>query len=350
MKPRVTVLIDTYNHERYIEQALVSAIEQDFPTDECEILVVDDGSTDWTPQIVGKFAPRVKLLRKKNGGQASAFNAAIPEARGELVAFLDGDDWFAPGKISACVGALEQNPSAAAVGHGHYLFREEAGTTEIQVPDRAKFLCASTPQSAIETFNAWRYLLLGALTVRMGVLRQLIPLPEALVFCADAPISMACMAKGVQLIDQPLFYYRHHASNLHAGAEGAKRLKRKLDMNAHAFEAALSLLLQMGTDAETANALVCPTLVSMNRQRLAEFGGSPLRTLRTEMRSFQYEHKDPRLSYLLFKFFVVGASALLLPPRIFYKGRDWYARKDMGRVREQFLVSDGARGRGINAR
>ncbi|MGB6978474.1 MAG: glycosyltransferase, partial [Candidatus Acidiferrales bacterium] len=61
---RVTVLVDTYNHERFIEEALVSVLEQDFPADDTEILVVDDGSTDRTPEIVRKFAPRVRLIRK----------------------------------------------------------------------------------------------------------------------------------------------------------------------------------------------------------------------------------------------------------------------------------------------
>ena len=81
-KSFASVLIDTYNHERFIEQAIVSVLEQDFPATDREIIVVDDGSTDRTPEIVKKFGPRVRLLRKKNGGQASAFNAGIPECKG----------------------------------------------------------------------------------------------------------------------------------------------------------------------------------------------------------------------------------------------------------------------------
>ncbi|MGA8073219.1 MAG: glycosyltransferase, partial [Candidatus Acidiferrales bacterium] len=68
-QPKVTVLIDTYNHERFVERAITSAIEQDFPANEVEILVVDDGSTDSTPTIVKCFAPRVTYLWKQNGGQ-----------------------------------------------------------------------------------------------------------------------------------------------------------------------------------------------------------------------------------------------------------------------------------------
>src|SRR3974377_2361890 len=85
-KPILSVLIHAYNQERYIEQAVISALEQDFPPSDCEILVVDDGSTDRTPDLVQKFVPRVRLLRKTNRGQASAFNAGIAEAHGEAVA------------------------------------------------------------------------------------------------------------------------------------------------------------------------------------------------------------------------------------------------------------------------
>lgn len=70
-----------------------SALQQDFPASEREILVVDDGSADRTPQILAKFASQVRILRKPNGGQASAFNFAIPQCEWEIVAFLDGDDW-----------------------------------------------------------------------------------------------------------------------------------------------------------------------------------------------------------------------------------------------------------------
>src|SRR5438876_2002514 len=117
-RPFVSVLIDTYNHERFIEQAIVSVLEQDFPSSEREIVVVDDGSTDNTPTLVEKFRPQVRYLRKANGGQASAFNVGIPEARGEIVAFLDGDDWWAPAKLSEVVKALGRNPEVGLVGHG----------------------------------------------------------------------------------------------------------------------------------------------------------------------------------------------------------------------------------------
>jgi len=83
-RPFVSVLIDTYNHERFIEQAIRSVLEQDFPASDREIVVVDDGSQDRTPEIIAKFASQVRLVRKANGGQASAFNTGIRNARAKL--------------------------------------------------------------------------------------------------------------------------------------------------------------------------------------------------------------------------------------------------------------------------
>jgi glycosyltransferase involved in cell wall biosynthesis len=78
-KPYVSVLIDTYNHERFIEQAITSVLEQDMSLANVEIIVVDDGSTDRTPEIVRRYEPRVRLIQKSNGGQASAFNLGISQ-------------------------------------------------------------------------------------------------------------------------------------------------------------------------------------------------------------------------------------------------------------------------------
>src|SRR6202451_2783321 len=135
--PAVTVLIDTFNHERFIEEAIVSVLEQDFPATEMEILVVDDGSTDRTPELVRKFAPRVRYARKENGGQASAFNFGIPMAQGEIIAFLDGDDWWAKPKVSKVVQTLSSRPDVGVVGHGIYEVDSDTGRTSATLPEES---------------------------------------------------------------------------------------------------------------------------------------------------------------------------------------------------------------------
>src|ERR1700730_6920327 len=124
--PIVSVLVNTFNHELFIAKALSSVVEQDFfPAAETEIIVVDDGSTDLTPEIVRQFLPRIKFIRKQNGGQVSAVLEGLAHATGEIIAFLDGDDWWAPDKLSKVVDAFDRHPQVAAVGHGYYEGNEQ---------------------------------------------------------------------------------------------------------------------------------------------------------------------------------------------------------------------------------
>ena len=94
----ISVVIPAYNAERWIDAALKSVLNQTGP--KLEVLVIDDGSTDATAQIAGRHRG-VTLLRQPNQGQAAARNAGIRCARGELIAFLDADDLWLPGKLSA---------------------------------------------------------------------------------------------------------------------------------------------------------------------------------------------------------------------------------------------------------
>lgn len=105
-RPLVSVVIPAFNAEATLRETLRSVAAQDYPR--LEILIVDDGSTDSTARIAASFCaaePRARLLRKANGGVASARNHAIAEARGEFVAPIDADDVWHPSKITRQVAA-----------------------------------------------------------------------------------------------------------------------------------------------------------------------------------------------------------------------------------------------------
>ena len=339
MTPLVTALVDTYNHEQYIEQALVSVLEQGLSAADLEILVVDDGSTDRTPDIIQKFAPRVKHLRKKNGGQASAFNAGFAEARGEVIAILDGDDWWADGKLAAVVQALERNSEVAAVGHGYYEFSEKTKVARLQVPEKGTIINLSSREAARGALPAWRFLLMGALTIRRSVLRAIMPLPEEMVFMADTAIQAAAMAMGSLILEQPLFYYRHHAQNLYAAdvndVTNALKLRRRYEMADLVYGRVYEMLVALRVQEEVVSELLDGIWAETRRARLSRFGGNRLQVFQAEMQSFRAEFQNPRMAYRLFKYLVVGAATLLLPPRPFYKLRDWYAAKELGRHRNR---------------
>ena len=89
----ISVLIDTFNHQRFIERAIDSVFSQrDVDQSQMEVIVVDDGSTDATPAILERYGARIRVHRKPNGGQATAFNEGMRLCSGDIVALLDGDD------------------------------------------------------------------------------------------------------------------------------------------------------------------------------------------------------------------------------------------------------------------
>ena len=341
MRPLITAIVDTYNHERYIEQALVSVLEQGLSRAELEIVVVDDGSTDNTPSIIQKFVPRVKHVRKKNGGQASAFNTGYAEAHGQIVAILDGDDWWAEKKLATVIDALENNPQAAAIGHGYYEFHEESNNLRLRVPPKQTLVNMATPEATREAYLAWSFLLMGALTVRRRVLDWIMPIPEEMRFMADVPLQAAAMFMGTLVLKEPLCYYRHHSQNLFAiGSKDESDLRRRYEMAGLVFGGAYKRLIELGVPEESVSILLSHVLIEAKRFCLSRFGGSRLDTFHTEMQAFRAAFKNPSAAYRVFKYIVMGAATLALSPRRFYKVRDWYAAQQLGRLRQRLFKED----------
>jgi teichuronic acid biosynthesis glycosyltransferase TuaG len=95
--PTVSIIIPAYNASEYIQETISSVLNQSFQ--DFEVIVIDDGSTDGTVEIVEKFHDRIQLIRRSNGGAAKARNAGIEAARGEWLAFIDSDDIWLPEKL-----------------------------------------------------------------------------------------------------------------------------------------------------------------------------------------------------------------------------------------------------------
>ncbi|HWP35432.1 MAG TPA: glycosyltransferase family 2 protein, partial [Thermodesulfobacteriota bacterium] len=120
----MSVIIPAYNAAPFLAEAIESALAE--ATAGVEILVVDDGSTDETPAIAARYAPRVGTVRIGGGGPGRARNAGLAQTRAPLVAFLDADDRWLPGSLARRRRALEAAPEAALV-HGLARYVDGAG-------------------------------------------------------------------------------------------------------------------------------------------------------------------------------------------------------------------------------
>src|SRR5574342_444664 len=124
MNPTVSVIIPVFNGERFLREAVESALVQTYPP--LEIIVVDDGSTDGTA-AVARGLP-VVYFRQENAGVSTARNVAIGHSKGDLIALLDSDDIWLPEKLAVQIGALNDNPDAGyATCFFSYIFRPEPG-------------------------------------------------------------------------------------------------------------------------------------------------------------------------------------------------------------------------------
>jgi len=121
--PSISVVIPCFNARRWIVAAVRSVLAQDWP--DLEIVVVDDGSTDGSAELVSQHFPQVRLLRRANAGVAAARNAGVEHSRGEWIAFLDADDIWLPGKLKRQWQALSEEPTSCMACSGWQVWTSE---------------------------------------------------------------------------------------------------------------------------------------------------------------------------------------------------------------------------------
>lgn len=119
--PRVSVVIPTYNNARFVAEAVESVLQQTYR--DYEIVVIDDGSTDTTRDVLAPFQDRIHYLHQENAGAGAARNRGIEESRGELIAFLDSDDLWYKTKLEKSVAAFDRDREAGLV-YNRYLQRD----------------------------------------------------------------------------------------------------------------------------------------------------------------------------------------------------------------------------------
>lgn len=228
--PLVTVLIDTYNYGKFVEEAVQSALAQDFPRDRFEIIVVDDGSTDDTNERLQKYGNDIRYLQKPNGGQASAFNFGFENAAGEIIVLLDADDVWLPNKLKVVCEALEKNPAVGMAYHKVHVWNGRDTTS----PD-PNFVEISGKVTETKS-SLLKYPMSGTscLAFRRDIVKQLMPIPPELRSQADAFLTaLIIFVAPVVAVPEYLAKYRVHETNLFAMGDERnqhKRLKHRMEM------------------------------------------------------------------------------------------------------------------------
>src|SRR5262249_24707847 len=135
MTPAVSVVVATYNFGRYLAGALDSVLTQTMS--DFEIIVVDDGSTDGTKQVMASYLahPRIRYHRIDHCGQQAAKNTGIGVSRAPLVAFLDADDLWLPNKLEKQVAVFAADPSLAVVYSRRILIDEQGRSLQYSQPE-----------------------------------------------------------------------------------------------------------------------------------------------------------------------------------------------------------------------
>ena len=134
--PLVSVVTPTYNQADFLRDTLESVLTQDYP--HIEHQVIDDGSTDSTPQILAEYSDRIAVERHENRGQTPTINKGWERAQGEILTWLNSDDTFLPGAVSKGVDYLQQHPDVDIV-FGDTLFTQPDGSPIERSKPRAEF-------------------------------------------------------------------------------------------------------------------------------------------------------------------------------------------------------------------
>lgn len=199
--PVVSCLVPVYNGARFLAEAIHSILSQDWRP--IEVIVVDDGSTDATPEILAGFGDQITVIRQENAGPVVARNRAIAAAAGEFLAFLDGDDLWAPKKLSRQVARLLAEP---ALG---FCVAQVQNFWEAEVADEGERLGQSTRAQPIVGYVT------GTLVVRRAVAGQVGPFDVALAHGDSADWFMRAEQLGVKgvCLDEVLLHRRLHREN-----------------------------------------------------------------------------------------------------------------------------------------
>ena len=225
--PIVSIIIPTFNCELYIAETIASVLGQSFK--DIELIVVDDGSTDATREIVASFGGPVRLVSQSNAGVCVARNRGIHEAAGKYICLMDHDDYWFAHKLARQVDLLERQPETGVVYSSFILWHRNA--EDGQFPAPASFDLSAYPDNIDPEFSGWIYhqflldcwMLTSTAMFRTGIFTQCGAFDESLPYSEDWDLWLR-ISRSYPFVQlrRPTTLYRQHA---HQG----NRVNRPID-------------------------------------------------------------------------------------------------------------------------
>ena len=226
--PRVSALIPAHNYARFVADAIESVLGQDYPG-EIECIVVDDGSTDGTLEVVSAYRDRgVRVFHQENLGQAAALNRAFRSCKGDIICFLDADDVWVPGKVAAVVEAMLADPRIGLVHHAV----QTTGPNDEPLPcftEDGPKASGDVSRQMWRKVLRWMFSPFSTLCLRRPVAELVFPLVTSMRGNADDLIApCAGLLAPVAYLPERLVRYRVHGDNMWAVQEASRKLGEKV--------------------------------------------------------------------------------------------------------------------------
>ena len=213
--PTISVVVPLYNHEKYIHSAVESILGQEFGP--CEIIVVNDGSTDGSDRIMAEILhrhPDIVFWSQSNQGAHQAINAGIHRATGDLVAILNSDDCYHPQRLKRCAQVLAASPEISAVTTALDFMDARGKKVKNRWYERNRSFFDKERDLPLALMNGNFFMTTSNIVVRRSIFQDIgYFAPLRYVHDLDFFLRLLVYGKNIHMIDEPLLSYRIHAKN-----------------------------------------------------------------------------------------------------------------------------------------
>ena len=268
-RPLVSVLVANYNYEHYLKDAIESVLRQTYTR--FELIICDDGSTDGSCAVVETYAlrdSRIRLIRKGNGGVASALNAAHQQSEGEFICLLDADDTYYETKLERLISLARRHPEVGFFSHAVNLV-DRSGSVWGRRPvstDTRQMDAGWIAERAIREGGASRLGGGSAISMRRPIAEALFPIPEE-PFQREADafiLSLAALLTPVMGTNEVMSSYRIHDSNVTGlGGSNVAAITKSLEIKKRVATAVNHRLTELRIE-ETVDCRNDPTVMRLN--------------------------------------------------------------------------------------